>query len=56
MMKIKSISRLIKIEFKSRPKKSKSRSNSNGGTLKKQKAIMESDPLFEIGFGEDLLP
>ena len=43
-------------ELKSRPKKSKSRNNSNAGTLKKQKAIKESDPLFENGLGEDLLP
>ena len=43
-------------ELKSRPKKSKSRNNSNAGTLKKQKAIKEIDPLFENGLGEDLLP
>lgn len=43
-------------ELKSRPKKSKSRNNSNAGTLKKQKAIKECDPLFENSLGEDLLP
>ena len=42
-------------ELKTRPKKSaKSRSNSNAGTLKKQKSIKECDPLFENGTIEDL--
>jgi len=40
-------------ELKTRPKKLKSRANSNAGTLKKQKSIKESEPLFGNGLLEE---
>ena len=42
-------------ELKARPKKSsKSRNNSNAGTLKKPKVIKENEPLFNSNAVEDL--